>query len=348
MPNIIAHIVGMDDITKNKFKKMLPQNISVFDMDSLQQKIYNNKDLRDAKQQWSDCSNKINAMNGQKRLLQKNGIKYDSLASDIRDMMKMRNQIKNNIYDIWKKAFYDEIKKFNAQSNKNILYIGFNIYAKDYRQKVNLPIDNFNMTINGKEYSNHIILETSATLFATNQISHYLDKYRSKIIAGTLPLYLLDREYLKSRYDKFFTYYMNQGYQRFPMDTNDNLGQLVEYIIDLEKLIDTNNRSIFYPTVFGANTNGEGTLPVSKAIQGFATRDEAMKHIRTAMSTITAPIHLYELRGGAFRNINGKYIASGVNEIQILNEEVFIGESNDNTDSTINKLLNAISISDNI
>lgn len=49
MSNIIAHLIGIDEIHKKKLIDMLPKNISVIDLDLYQQNIYNHKEIIEQK-----------------------------------------------------------------------------------------------------------------------------------------------------------------------------------------------------------------------------------------------------------------------------------------------------------
>ena len=340
MSNILAHIVGMDDLMKIEFIKSLPANLIVLDLDNLQQRIYNNKDITDMKAEWSRVNQEINVLNSQKRFFVQNGGNVENLLIDVKDRMKERAEIKSNIYSLWKETMKNQIESFISKQNKSIICIGFNIYAKDYRQRVNLPIDSYNATIQDKHYFNNIIVDTSANYFASNQITYYLDKYRQKIIAGSFPLYLLDREYLKTKYEKFITYYANQGYDSLILNpdsdaVSENVKSLIQYIADIEKQMNTRDKQIFYASLFKVHD----TVPVSKAIEGYPTRDAALHAIKVHMKK-KSPIFLYELKGDTFRNIDGKYFAFKAPEI--IKEETLFEESSAVDDTTIDKLLNAM------
>ena len=60
MNNIIAHIVGIDEIHKKNLIKKLPANICTIDLDHMQQIIYNSNDIALQKHLWATLTNDIN------------------------------------------------------------------------------------------------------------------------------------------------------------------------------------------------------------------------------------------------------------------------------------------------
>ena len=58
--NIICHIVGLDEINKQKLLESIPKHIIVIDLDVIQQKIYNDADLTTKKRLWEQISKNIN------------------------------------------------------------------------------------------------------------------------------------------------------------------------------------------------------------------------------------------------------------------------------------------------
>ena len=67
--NIIGHIVGLDEIHKEKLVKNLPTNIKIIDLDNIQQTIYNHEEFTKKKLLWGQLSKKISIKKNQKKLI---------------------------------------------------------------------------------------------------------------------------------------------------------------------------------------------------------------------------------------------------------------------------------------
>ena len=94
---------------------------------------------------------------------------------EIKDLLKKRCNIKSNLCQIWKDQMnflFDEL--INQYNNSTILLIGFNIYPKDYRIKINLPVKELPQT-----NKNKIICDLTPEQFASNQIKYYLSNLKT-------------------------------------------------------------------------------------------------------------------------------------------------------------------------
>ncbi len=57
--SIIGHIIGIDEIHKNKLRRQLPSNIKMVDLDVIQQNVYNHGDVSNKKMAWSEITKTI-------------------------------------------------------------------------------------------------------------------------------------------------------------------------------------------------------------------------------------------------------------------------------------------------
>ena len=205
----------------------------------------------------------------------------------LQKLIKKRNDIKVDIHETWK------YKMENAMVTKeNHILIGFNIFPKDYRIKVNV------------ESSNKFLFNIKPTIYASNQIKFHIERYADMIINGSFPLRLLNFEYLKNRYDKFITYYGQQGYELY--DINE--------IISKIKLLDDDNKSLKNSVVYIATLfKSINTIPVGNRMQieGFVKKQDAINRIKNKLSS-SSPIYVYSIKGDQFEMINGKLIATSV------------------------------------
>lgn len=222
MNKIIGHLVGLDEIHKNKLIKMLPSEIKIIDLDEYQQLIYNHPDITKLKLIWGQISREIQVSRKQERLIGSKRTKSKNIVKHIKKLLEKRNRIRNRIHLIWKEKMIGRINsRLSELTAKSVLFLGFNIFPKDYRQKINLPLRNM--------HSGKLIIDLTNKKYASNQIKYYLDKYSEKIIKGTFPLNLLKTDYLTSKYDKFTSYYHKHGYNFIPSD------KIIDTILKLEK-----------------------------------------------------------------------------------------------------------------
>lgn len=298
MVHIIAHIIGMDEIHKRNFIKELPNNIKILDIDAIQQLIYNDKDIVEQKKLWSEISQKINVMRKQSRLL----INKSNFQLEIKDLLNDRKEIKKRMHEIWKDKMSLEItNKLESLDQHHVVIIGFNIFPKDYRVKVNLPIKDIATT---DKVFNKIIYEIDPKSFASNQIKFYLKCYSNKIIKGNFALNLLDVNYLSTKYDKFTTYYQKLGYEYAP---KENLMDLIKKLDEQINELDTLPEYLYIATRY----KSDDVIPVNTntPIEGFKTKTEAIENLKTKINA-TIPIYLYEIKADQFILADGKLIAN--------------------------------------
>lgn len=308
---VIGHIIGIDEIHKKKLIKQLPKNIIIIDLDIIQQKIYNDKDVVKQKMIWNGLTRDIKIQQKQKRLIGSKRVTTNNIDKRIKNLMVKRNTVRQKIHTVWKNKMSNEIEK-QMVSDKNILVMGFNIFPRDYRVKINLPINTISINNGMNNYSNKILYNTKPGNYASNQIKYYINAYRDKIIRGKFNLSLLDPHYLSTRYEKFFDFYHKQGYS--PVDSDD----LVPVIKNLNKQQESLDRikEVYIATLFKSGDK----IPVNSKtpIEGFLTRDDAIANIKTKIKK-NIPIYIYKANPDQFQMINGKLIA--VKEINPINEE---------------------------
>lgn len=314
MNNIICHIVGMDEIHKNKLVKKLPKHIKLIDLDDIQQKIYNHPDILKQKKIWEQTSKIIMVKNKQKKLIGQKS--KTNINDEIKSLMFKRNNIKRTIHELWKNKMSDKImEKISENNNHHILFVGFNVFPKDYRIWVNIPMSI--LVENGSGYTNRIIFDIKSTIYAANQIKFYLKTYSDRIIMGKFPLILLNTEYLVDKYEKICLFYDKHGYVPFQNENIlDVIKKLDEQIGELNKISDKN---IFIATIYKSND----IIPVNAKtpLQGFFTKKDAINYMRTIIKN-TTPIYIYEVGATQFNMIDGKLIANQA--LYPVNEEPYL------------------------
>ena len=103
MRKVICHIVGLDEIHKKKIIKQLVPKIQIIDLDSMQQVVYNHKDLLRQKIIWSQLSKDILVKNRQKKLIGSKRMKAEGINEEIKELISKRNIVRKNIHTLWKK-----------------------------------------------------------------------------------------------------------------------------------------------------------------------------------------------------------------------------------------------------
>lgn len=298
---IIAHIIGLDEIHKHRLTKKFFGNVSFIDLDIIQQKIYNNEEITKRKQAWSETTQKIIIAKKQKNMI---GGASNNIDTTIKELLQTRNKIRQEIHQIWRDKMSNEIdKQINNKPGKHIIFIGFNIFPKDYRVKINLPIKNF--SVNNNNNQNRIVYETNPGKYASNQIKYYLKKYSDKIIRGKFPLNLLNTEYLSGKYDKFCQYYYRQGYNNIlENDIYNKIASLIKHVETLEKIA---NQDVYVATLF----KSADVIPVNAKtpIQGFLKREDAIANLKEKIGADTA-IYIYKIKADQFSMVDGKLIAT--------------------------------------
>jgi hypothetical protein len=196
----------------------------------------------------------------------------------------------------------------------HMLFIGFNIFPKDYRQKLNLPMQHLSIDTGKHKFFNKIMVDIPNKNYSSNQIKYYLDTYADKIIKGTFPINLLKTDYLSSKYDKFTSYYDKQGYSFVPQD------DIFRAITDLDKQslkrTEIKHKTVYIPSLFKATD----IIPVNKRtpVEGFLDRDNAIVHIKNKLKR-PSPVYIYKANPDQFHVIDGKLIAT--QPIKIIEEE---------------------------
>lgn len=314
MSNIIGHIIGMDEIHKKKLLKYLPDHIKIIDLDSIQQIIYNHPEIAEQKKLWQKIENQIMVKKKQKKLIGSKRFTHN-IDKDINRLSLQKNNIKQNIHDLWKNKMSEKIhKEISNNNDDHILFIGCNIFPKDYRIKVNLPLQYLSIMIDGQKYFNKIIYSIKSEKFASNQIKYYLHTYSDKIVRGTFPLNLLDVAYLSSKYDKFTQFYEKQGYIAVEAD---ELMPLIEQLDDqLSSIENIPNGNVYVATIY----RSKDIIPINSKtpIEGFLTKEEAIENIKRKIKK-NIPIYIYEIDIEQFQMLNGKLIATQA--LNPLNEE---------------------------
>ncbi len=300
MKNILCHIVGLDEIHKKKLIKYFSGSVRFVDMDDIQQIVYNDPSIVKKKLKWDKLSKDILINKNQKKL--SGSVKANFFDKKISELVKKRNNVKFQIHQLWKEMimnqFNNELK--SVDTDEKIIVLGFNIFPKDYRVKVNLPINNIKI---GK-LSNHLLYNVRATHYAENQIKYYLKMYQNKIIKGQFPLNLLKNEYLVSKYDKFTNYYDKQGYTFI---NDDELYKHIEDLIDhFDESKQLSNQIVYVATIFKSGD----TIPFNakSPVEGFLSRDDAITNIKTKMQK-NVPVYVYEISPDQFKWVDNKLIA---------------------------------------
>jgi hypothetical protein len=218
--NIIAHLVGLDDVTKSRLvNRLRNRQYDTIDLDDMQQQIQSNRAIKNNKLNWTRISKRIAEQ-------KKYGSKSTS-SKCIRDLMEDRNDVKNRIYRIWKELFTQMLQS-RIKPNVPTILIGFNLHPKDYRHKLKLPLRD----IIHSRYANRIILDVGSDKFASNIIGYYLDKFRSQIIDGTFPLKLLKKDFIKGKHYKVTLMYEKMGYKYIELD---DIFAALEYLAKINK-----------------------------------------------------------------------------------------------------------------
>lgn len=311
MNNNIAHIIGLDEIHKKKLIKNLPKHIKIIDLDEFQQKIHNHPETLKQKSIWNNIANEIVILRKRKRLIGSKKIKNTSLDREIKKLSDKKNKIRKNILNIWKTKMKNYISEDLKNKNKSpILFLGFNIFPKDYRAKINLPLNHFNLINDNKKYFNKVMIDSKPTIYAANQIKYFLASYSDKIIRGTFPLNLLKVDYLSDRYQKFINFYDKQGYHFVPLEN------ILDFVKELDKQVGAKNKLankfIYIATIYRSGD----IIPINTKtpIQGYLTKEEAIDSIKNKIKgnkiQRNTPIYLYRIKAEQFHIINDQIIAN--------------------------------------
>ena len=326
--NILGHIVGIDDIHKKKLIRTLPSNIKAIDLDSIQQQIYNHKNIIKQKMKWGQITSDIIRMRKQNKLSgSKKNCKQRIPKKRIKQQLLKRANIKRTIHTLWKKMMEKEIsEQLSKDMYKSVLFIGHNMFPKDYRVKVNLNIpsrpslgnmeslnmESLNMErINSNISSNLIIYRMKPELYAANQIKFYLSAYANRIIRGSFPINLLQTTYLSNKYQKVTNYYSKLDYQFI---NEDNIYNVISTLIsDREHHTYAQNHYLYVVTLYKTN----GIIPINKKspLEVFRTKAEAINATRHIMSRhkYNKPVYIHKIKSLPIVTMNNKlYAGEGV------------------------------------
>lgn len=315
MNNTVCHIIGLDEIHKKNLIKQLIPEIKIIDLDNIQQIVYNHKDLIKQKIIWDQLSNNINIKQKQKKLIESKQV-GTGIDIEIKKLVAKRNMTKKNVYNLWKNKISELIEEelsTLSDDKKNIIFVGFNVFPKDYRIRVNISLPVPSM-IDRKLFFNKILYDVNPQTYAANQIKYYLYTYTDRIIKGTFPLDLLKTDYLVNKYEKFSSFYEKLGY--VPVYQKD----LIPIIQKLNHQLST-IKEIIRQNVFVATKYRSGkSIPVNTKtpIEGFITKEEAVNNIQTKLKK-NVPIYIYEIEADQFNIIDGKLFATQT--LYPLNEE---------------------------
>ena len=288
MSLIIGHIVGIDEINKSRLTRQFSKNIAIIDLDRIQQFVYNNREIIKQKLSWAQLSNDIVALQKQKKNLESKKANTKNIIVNIKKTMARRNGIKKQIHTLWKTLMEKLINGGKNTAVMSILFIGYNIFPKDYRVKIDLQLPETALTC---------IYQTDYSEYSNNQIQYYLDKYRDKIIKGTFPLNLLDGSYITKKYAKVCEFYDRLGYQY--LDTNTLIKRIKKNRIPAAK-------PTYYLATLYKSTN---IIPVNyrTPIELFLTKKEAIDAVSRSIKRPTnRQIYLYHINTTDIQKKSGR------------------------------------------
>lgn len=272
--NVVAHIIGLDDIHKRKILSQLPPSLKIIDLDNMQQKIHNCRAITDIKNDWATCTQKI-------LLLRKKDKNIDKLVLE-------RKQIRKNMYEIWKNLMGTKIANLMFEyNNDSVVIVGFNIHSKDYRVKIPLPIKD--------GYTHKFIYNLESSTYASNQIKYYLATYSQRIINGTFPINLLKHDYVSTKHQRLLNLYLKQDYV---LIDETSLKQLSDV-----KYVNLISKYVYVPLLY---KSGDTIIADSnKPITGYETIEDA-KQVKTVKNQ---PIYIYTVPANQFELLNGQFIS---------------------------------------
>jgi len=300
---VIGHIIGLDEIHKKNLIKDLGDNLphlKIIDLDKFQQLIYNHKETLKQKTMWTQVSKDITMMQKQNRLLGSKKVKSQNLTSKIKKAIQKRNQIKKNIHIFWKQTMNDKIIAETNDSilKEKILFIGFNIFPKDHRISIKLPLES-----GSTESPTKIMFDIKANMYAMNQVKYYLHTYSDRIVKGVFPLNLLKTSYLEEKYDKIINHYQKYNYQLVAPSQIRILMQTLDKQQDMQKQLDLKTQPLYLATMFRSSD----LIPVGvgKPIQVYQTKEEALAAVKLKIKK-NMPIYVYQISHTNVKIMDGK------------------------------------------
>lgn len=285
---IVGHYVGMDDIHKGKLLRRIADQVSLIDLDEMQRQIYNSAAMTVLKKKWKKISEEITQLQRQKRLTKS---KNTGLLEKLEKKRKARDLVRDEIYQKWKEEMEELIEQACDRASKPILFIGFNIYPKDYRVMVSLP-----MIRADRRWFFDIVPQT----FASNQIKHNLQTYQDRIIKGTFPIDLIRLDYLAAKYTKFTSYYLRKKYA--PLSKDRALDQINKVLAEIATAA-TLPEYLYYASSIA---HGDTIVPRKREpIIGYASKDEALAEIRSKVKPMSV-VQLYQIASSQFQLVDGR------------------------------------------
>lgn len=295
MSNVIAHIIGLDEIHKRKLLIKLLPIMKIIDLDSLQQTIHNCEDIVMIKNIWANTTDQIIFLR-KKMLSCKKNVPV-SLKKQIDELISFRNQTRKNMYIVWKDKMSTEISDLlQKYHDHKIALIGFNVHPKDYRIKINLP-----------DIENKYVYDIESTDFASNQIKYYLNTFSNQIIKGSFPINLLKHDYVSTKHKKLTNFFYKQGYQSIH---HNSLYTMMKKLAT-SKYIDivTHEDLLFVPSIY--KTGDTILADVKNPIIGYETYDDAKQAIMPK-SVKNQPIYIYQVPLKQFEHINNQYVSTKI------------------------------------
>jgi hypothetical protein len=353
--NAIAHIVGLDEINKRILHKKLSAHVQVIDLDKIQYLVYNHRAIKSLKNIWSRYAKDLILLKDQKKYAgkssktQASNQRGKSFDKKIQLTHANKKKINEKIHQTWKEKMnkyiqkliesHDEDKKKNnkqsggsknrifetttddqVKESRDIVFFGFNIFPKDYRVKVQLPIKRIGGANKSDQLYNFIQADIPSEEFTSNTIKYNLKKYEEKITHGKFPLSMLDVNYLSKKQEKFNLSYEKLGYKY------QNLNEIPKIIFQLTRNLQTKHTKIDTKPLYLVLPYklSSGTIPVDtfRSIKGFTSPKDAMTNYQLNTKNNSTIIYLYTVSPHSFHLINGELNAVSNIEIIRMDEKI--------------------------
>ena len=172
--NIICHIVGINNILKEKLKehvKCIYPKIRIVDVDKITDKIRNDKEIKELNEKIKNTKKK-----------------------------EMKKKYMKKIHRYWKIKIQEKIDKI-VKNNKEIILIGLITYHKNHKLKIKI------------DTKNKFILKIEDKQNAKEVITYNLEKYKNHIINGKFPLKYIDYEFIIKQRNKIKKIYERMEYR---------------------------------------------------------------------------------------------------------------------------------------
>lgn len=207
MPEVICHIVGMNNLIKPSFiSKMEEYNIGVVDLDVITNNIRQDKGMI-----------KLN------RALDRSKNNSEEKRSNIRKINRC-----------WKDVLESNLQKiYQDSSYKKLIFLGLSTFHRNHRVRVKINT------------SNRFFVKADPEQHAKEIVEYNLEKYRPFIIDGSFPIKYLDYKFLIDQNDRLAKIYSNMGYKLKPLHSIEqwlNLHKNSRNVVEVE--IDNKNIKI--------------------------------------------------------------------------------------------------------